>query len=131
MQTTPNAKNALPCDQHVKATGTQARVEMIKAPREVYHGKGDIPVLQTYAMSKGYGGRGKTQNNSAWTPRTWPPAETPIKVDPSTVQIFRLPAMVNPGVYSKPIPFGGMGKPVNQIGFSDHFPITIRVTEVD
>jgi hypothetical protein len=29
------------------------------------------------------------------------------------------------------IPFGGMGKPVNQNGFSDHFPITMTVTEVD
>jgi hypothetical protein len=39
--------------------------------------------------------------------------------------------MVNPGVYPKPIPFGGMGKQVNQNGFSDHFPITMTVTEVD
>jgi hypothetical protein len=38
--------------------------------------------------------------------------------------------MVDPGVYAKPIPFGGMGKPVNQNGFSDHFPITMTVTEV-
>jgi hypothetical protein len=28
-------------------------------------------------------------------------------------------SLVNPGVYPKPIPFGGMGKPVNQNGFSD------------
>jgi hypothetical protein len=28
-------------------------------------------------------------------------------------------------------PFGGMGKPVNQNGFSDHFPITMTVTELD
>jgi hypothetical protein len=39
--------------------------------------------------------------------------------------------MINPGVDPKPIPFGGMGAPVNQNGFSDHCPITIRVTEVD
>ena len=39
--------------------------------------------------------------------------------------------MVNPGFYPRPVPFGGMGKPANQNGFSDHFPITIRVTEVD
>jgi hypothetical protein len=31
----------------------------------------------------------------------------------------------------KPIPFGGTGKPVNQNGFSNHFPITMTVTEVD
>jgi hypothetical protein len=46
-------------------------------------------------------------------------------------QIMRLPAMVNLGVYPKPIPFGGMGKPANQNGFSDHFPITMTVTQVD
>jgi hypothetical protein len=57
--------------------------------------------------------------------------DAPIKADPATVQILKPPAMVNPGVYSKPIPFGGMGKPVNQNGFTDHFPITITVTEAD
>jgi hypothetical protein len=55
----------------------------------------------------------------------------PIKVDPAIVPIFRLPAMANSGVYPKPMPFGGMGKPVNQNGFSDHFATTIRITEVD
>jgi hypothetical protein len=54
-----------------------------------------------------------------------------IKIDPATVQILKPPAMINPGVYPKPIPFGGMGKPINQNGFSDHFPITVTVTEVD
>ena len=29
----------------------------------------------------------------------------------------------------KPIPYGGMRDPVNQNGFSDHFPITMTVTE--
>jgi hypothetical protein len=57
--------------------------------------------------------------------------DAPIKLNPATVQILKQVAMVNPGIYPKPIPFGGMGKPVNQNGFSDHFPITIRVTEID
>jgi hypothetical protein len=57
--------------------------------------------------------------------------DAPIKVDPTTVQILKPPAMVNPGAYPKPIPFGGMGKPLNQNGFSDHFPVTMTVTEVD
>ena len=39
--------------------------------------------------------------------------------------------MVSPGVYKKPIPFGGMGGPVNEDGYSDHFPITVTVTEAD
>jgi hypothetical protein len=45
--------------------------------------------------------------------------DAPIKLNPATVQILKQVAMVNPGVYPKPIPFGGMGKPVNQNGFSD------------
>ena len=45
--------------------------------------------------------------------------------------LTKLPSTVRAGVYPKPIPFGGMGKPVNQNGFSDHFPITMTVTEVD
>jgi hypothetical protein len=57
--------------------------------------------------------------------------DAPIKVDPAAVQILKPPAMVNPGVYPKPIPFGGMGNPVNPNGFSDHFPITMRITELD
>jgi hypothetical protein len=30
-----------------------------------------------------------------------------------------------------PILFGGMGKPVNQNGFSDHFPVELAITEAD
>ncbi|HKN42520.1 MAG TPA: hypothetical protein VJW23_01255 [Propionibacteriaceae bacterium] len=48
--------------------------------------------------------------------------DAPTKTDPAAVQIFKTSAMINPGVYSKPIPFDGMGKPVNENGFSDHFP---------
>ena len=55
----------------------------------------------------------------------------PIKIDAATVQISRLPATVNPGAYSKPIPFDGMRKPANHNGFSDRFPITMTVTEAD
>ena len=38
---------------------------------------------------------------------------------------------VDPGTYPKPRPFGGMGNPIDQNGFSDHFPIGMRVTEAD
>ena len=44
--------------------------------------------------------------------------------------LTKLPSTVNV-LYPKPMPFGGMGKPVNQNGFSDHFPIAMTVTEVD
>lgn len=40
--------------------------------------------------------------------------------------------MVNEaGAYPTPVAFGGMGKPVNQAGFSDHFPIGIQLREAD
>jgi hypothetical protein len=56
--------------------------------------------------------------------------DSPIQADLATVQILKPPAMTSTGIYPKPIPFGGMRKPVNQNGFSDHFPITMTVTEV-
>jgi hypothetical protein len=54
-----------------------------------------------------------------------------IKVQPDSARIERFTEMVDPGEYPKPIPFGGMGKPINLDGFSDHFPISILVTESD
>ena len=57
--------------------------------------------------------------------------DAPIKAVPDSVQILKPPAMVHTGRYKKPIPFGGMGAPVNQNGYSDHFPITMTVTEDD
>ena len=59
------------------------------------------------------------------------PDDALIKVDPTTARILKPRAMVSTGVYKKPIPFGGMGSPVNEDGFSDHFPITVTVTEID
>jgi Predicted extracellular nuclease len=56
---------------------------------------------------------------------------SPIRVEPATVQIFRITGMASTGSYPAPIPFGGMGKPVNTDGYSDHFPITVTVTEID
>jgi hypothetical protein len=58
-------------------------------------------------------------------------ANSPIRALADSLSIFRLPGMVRAGDYPAPIPYGGMGKPVNQNGFSDHFPITIGVTEAD
>lgn len=54
-----------------------------------------------------------------------------IKADISTVEILRFPGTFSSGRYPKPKPFGGMGKPVNKNGFSDHFPIATTVTEAD
>lgn len=54
-----------------------------------------------------------------------------IKLLPDTVQVIRFPEMIDTGIYPRPIPFGGMGKPINQNGFSDHFPIGVTVWEAD
>ncbi len=58
-------------------------------------------------------------------------ATAPIQAIPESVTVVRLPGMVSGGTYPKPIPFGGMGNPVNTDGFSDHFPITMQVVEAD
>jgi endonuclease/exonuclease/phosphatase family metal-dependent hydrolase len=54
-----------------------------------------------------------------------------IQAVADTVEIIRFPGMVSTGTYSAPVPFGGMGKPVNKDGFSDHFPIAMTVREAD
>jgi hypothetical protein len=46
------------------------------------------------------------------------------------VEILRFPSKFT-GKYKRPKPFGGMGKPVDEDGFSDHFPIGMKVTEED
>ena len=54
-----------------------------------------------------------------------------IKMISNSATILRFPEMVGQGRYPTPIPFGGMGKPVNLNGFSDHFPISMTVEEAD
>ena len=54
-----------------------------------------------------------------------------IRAEPTTARILKPRGMVSTGVYKKPIQFGGMGAPVNLVGYSDHFPITMTVTGVD
>ena len=56
--------------------------------------------------------------------------DSAMRADVDSVRIVRHPGAAA-GVYKKPIAFGGMGKPVNESGFSDHFPITMTVTEKD
>jgi len=52
-------------------------------------------------------------------------------VDEHSVEVLRFPGMTAPGDYPRPVPFGGMGHAINRDGFSDHFPIGVRVTEAD
>jgi hypothetical protein len=54
---------------------------------------------------------------------------SPMRVADHNVKIVRFPDLV--GTYPVPIRFGGMGKPVNTDGFSDHYPIAVRVNEDD
>jgi len=61
--------------------------------------------------------------------KNWLKSTSRFKVNPDTANIVKLAPMVDKK--GQPIPFGGMGKPVNQNGFSDHFPIEIIVTEAD
>lgn len=54
-----------------------------------------------------------------------------IRALPESVEIIRLAGMVGSGDYPKPVKFGGMGKDVDEDGFSDHYPIALRVREAD
>lgn len=56
--------------------------------------------------------------------------DMPIKVQADTVEIMHFEGTFT-GTYRRPKPFGGMGKPVDESGFSDHFPIGVQVTEAD
>ena len=56
--------------------------------------------------------------------------DAPVRAQPDTLQILRLPGTFT-GNYKRPKPFGGMGKPVDEDGYSDHFPIGLQVTEAD
>jgi predicted extracellular nuclease len=56
--------------------------------------------------------------------------DSPIRAKPETVEILGFPETFT-GKYKRPKPFGGMGKPVDEDGFSDHFPVGVQVTEAD
>lgn len=54
-----------------------------------------------------------------------------IRAEADSVEILRFPGTFSTGKYPRPKPFGGMGKPVDENGFSDHFPIGMQVVEAD
>jgi predicted extracellular nuclease len=56
--------------------------------------------------------------------------DSPIRARAETVEILRFPGTFT-GKYKRPKPFGGMGKAVDEDGFSDHFPIGMKVSEAD
>ena len=57
--------------------------------------------------------------------------DSAIRIDASTVKIEDgFSGLSNPqATYPQPIRFGGMGKKVNEAGYSDHYPISVVVTE--
>lgn len=54
-----------------------------------------------------------------------------LTADVKTLEILRFPGTFSTGKYQRPKPFGGMGKPVDENGYSDHFPIGMQITESD
>lgn len=52
-----------------------------------------------------------------------------LKAIPESAKVINFPEMIAKGRYPKPIPFGGMGKKVNQNGYSDHFLVEATLTE--
>ena len=52
-----------------------------------------------------------------------------IKIVPDSVCIERFPEMVKPGAYGVPKHFGGMGKTIVTDGYSDHYPISVKLRE--
>lgn len=57
--------------------------------------------------------------------------DAPLKILDNSLHLIRFPDTVDTGPYPRPIPFGGMGKPVNENGYSDHSPIAVTITEQD
>ncbi|MGY1727830.1 endonuclease/exonuclease/phosphatase family protein [Geodermatophilus sp. SYSU D01062] len=54
-----------------------------------------------------------------------------LRVDATSVEVVRMPGTFAAGPYRRPKPFGGMGKAVDENGFSDHFPIGVSITDAD
>jgi hypothetical protein len=61
--------------------------------------------------------------------KNWLKTTSPFKIKPDSVNIVKFTPMVDKK--GQPIPFGGMGKPVNKNGFSDHFPVELVINETD
>lgn len=52
-----------------------------------------------------------------------------IRARPESVAIHCDPVMVASGEYPRPVRYGGMGRPVDPAGCSDHFPVTLVLEE--
>ena len=56
-------------------------------------------------------------------------SDNPLAVVPDSVAIEIFPEMMNDGDYPTPIRFGRPSKGLNENGFSDHYPISIKLIE--
>lgn len=56
-------------------------------------------------------------------------AKSRLKAAEDSAAIVQLPEMTAPGRYPAPVRFGRPASGLNQNGFSDHFPVTIRIIE--
>lgn len=56
-------------------------------------------------------------------------ANSTFKVIANSVKVDAFEQMTRTGRYPAPLAFGGMGKPINLSGYSDHFPISMTVSE--
>jgi len=56
-------------------------------------------------------------------------SNSPIKIIPDSVSIERFAEMIKPGAYGIPKHFGGMGKKILLDGYSDHYPISVKLKE--
>ncbi|MBI2757328.1 MAG: endonuclease/exonuclease/phosphatase [Chloroflexi bacterium] len=61
--------------------------------------------------------------------KNWLKSDSVFKIKPDSATIIKFPEMMDKK--GQPIPFGGMGKPVNQKGYSDHFPVEVIAAEAD
>lgn len=55
--------------------------------------------------------------------------EAGLRADPDSVEIVRFEGMARDGDYPGPKRYGGMRTVIDEDGYSDHFPIGLRVTE--
>ena len=56
-------------------------------------------------------------------------SNSPIKIIPDSVSIEHFAEMIKPGAYGIPKHFGGMGKKILLDGYSDHYPISVKLKE--
>jgi len=84
-------------------------------------------------MGKGMGSfyfDGPNQLDQILVNKNFLKTDSVFKIKTNSANVLRIAPMVDKKG-PRAIPFGGMGKPVNQNGFSDHFPVEAVIVEAD